>query len=127
MIFMAGVCWGLHETVSHHWPIFEKRVYWVDAQWWNPAESWKNKYENRDPLQGSRFPGSTTVFVMVTDAKHFFSFNYFWNLVIGASLIGYWLRSKANRYHFLFLLFVACVFYLMHGAGFHLVYTVIFR
>ena len=40
--------------------------------WFNPIDSWKNKYKNRDPKQGPAFFGSTTFFVWITDAWHFF-------------------------------------------------------
>jgi len=40
--------------------------------WFNPEESWKNKYKNRDPQQGPAFFGSTTFLVWTTDAWHFF-------------------------------------------------------
>lgn len=63
--FVAGGLWGLHETISHHWPAFERRHLGANAQWWNPAESWRNKYRNKDPDQGR-----TGVPVQFTDAKH---------------------------------------------------------
>lgn len=40
------------------------------GQWYNGMESWKLKYKNQDPQQGAAFFGSTTVFVMFTDAPH---------------------------------------------------------
>lgn len=40
--------------------------------WWNQSEGWKNKYKDRDPSKGPAFPGSTTIFVWLTDAWHFF-------------------------------------------------------
>jgi len=43
---------------------------WGD--WWAGHESWINKYKNGDKEQGPKFPGSTTVFVWVTDGWHFF-------------------------------------------------------
>lgn len=63
--FLAGASWGLHETISHHWPAFERRHPGANAQWWNPAQSWRNKYRNKDPDQGR-----TGVPVQFTDAKH---------------------------------------------------------
>lgn len=41
------------------------------GQWYNGLESWKLKYKNGDPNQGAAYLGSTTVFVMFTDAAHF--------------------------------------------------------
>jgi len=42
------------------------------AAWWNPARSWKNKWQEGDPQKGEAFPGSSTAFVGTTDAWHFF-------------------------------------------------------
>lgn len=42
--------------------------------WWDPDLSWSNKYKNNDPKQGEKFPGSTTLFVAVTDGWHFIKF-----------------------------------------------------
>ncbi len=66
LAFVAGASWGLHETISHHWPAFERRHPGANAQWWNPAESWRNKYRHGDPESGR-----TAVPVQITDAKHF--------------------------------------------------------
>lgn len=63
--FVAGALWGLHETLLHHWPVFAAKHPNAKPQWWNPAESWRNKYRNKDPDQGR-----TGVPVQFTDAKH---------------------------------------------------------
>ena len=39
---------------------------------WDPQESWKNKYKNNDPEFGPKFPLSTTLLVGLTDAWHLF-------------------------------------------------------
>lgn len=63
--FVSGALWGLHETLQHHWPAFERKHPGANPHWWNPAESWGNKYRNRDPEQGrTGWPAQ------VTDAKH---------------------------------------------------------
>lgn len=41
-------------------------------QWWDPAESWKNKWAGGDPKHGEAFPLSSTALVSLTDAWHFF-------------------------------------------------------
>jgi len=65
LAFVAGASWGLHETISHHWPAFARKHPGAKAQWWNPAESWRNKYQGGDPERGR-----TAVPVQFTDAKH---------------------------------------------------------
>ena len=44
----------------------------LSNKWWNPKISWKNKYKNGLKEQGPAFVGSTTIFVFITDAWHFF-------------------------------------------------------
>lgn len=63
--FVAGASWGLHETLQHHWPAFKRKHPGANEQWWNPSESWRNKYRSRDPDQGR-----TGIPVQFTDAKH---------------------------------------------------------
>lgn len=63
--FVAGALWALHETLQHHWGYFERKHPRANPKWWNPAESWRNKYRNGHPEQGrTGWP------VQVTDAKH---------------------------------------------------------
>ena len=65
MPFVSGALWGLHETLLHHWPAFASKHPNANPKWWNPAESWRNKYRNSDPEQGrTGWPAQ------VTDAKH---------------------------------------------------------
>jgi hypothetical protein len=39
---------------------------------WDPKISWKNKYEDGNPMKGERFFLSKSLFVGVTDAWHLF-------------------------------------------------------
>lgn len=43
-----------------------------NKEWFDPSESWKNKYKDRDPQKGAAFFGSTTFLSWITDAWHFF-------------------------------------------------------
>jgi len=51
--------------------------------WWNPSISWKNKYKNNNPDEGSKFFGSTTIFVWTTDAWHFFQMIFLSTFFLG--------------------------------------------
>ncbi len=62
---MQGLCEGIKDASLYHIR--------GSNQWWNGKNSWTNKYKNHDPNQGAAFFGSTTVFVSVTDAPHFFN------------------------------------------------------
>ena len=52
---------------------------------WNPNESWKNKWKS--DLKTERFPGSSTIFVFTTDAWHLFKFFRNTSLFIGLPLL----------------------------------------
>ena len=69
-LFLAGMCKGVMDTLQFHFSvsIFKNRK----AQFWNPQESWRNKYKDGDPTKGPKFPGSTTIFVALTDGWHLF-------------------------------------------------------
>lgn len=53
-----------------------------DINDWGPfwsQSSWRRKWKNGDPKQGEKFFGSSTVFVMFTDAWHLFTFLFDWS------------------------------------------------
>lgn len=68
---IAGLCEAIMDTLQFH---FESSIFYCFKKkfFWDPKISWYNKYKNKDPLAGPRFPGSTTLFVGLTDAWHFF-------------------------------------------------------
>lgn len=70
IMFAAGCANGTHEAILHHYPQFQQRFPGANPQWWNPDQSWTNKYKNNDPEQGARFPGSMGPLVWTTDAYH---------------------------------------------------------
>lgn len=67
-VILAGVCKAVKDTLQFHYgnSIFSK----LNPQYWNADVSWKNKY--KEDLKTPKFWGSTTVFVMFTDAWHLF-------------------------------------------------------
>ena len=50
----------------------------------NPSESWRNKWKNGDKIDGEKFIGSSTIFVMFTDLWHLINF---FQYIIIASLV----------------------------------------
>jgi hypothetical protein len=91
--FVAGALWALRETLQHHWGYFEMKHPNANAQWWNPALSWKNKYRNRDPKEGrTGWP------VQVTDAKHLLVMGHNAKLFCAGLVIGLGNPRKWWRY-----------------------------
>ncbi len=63
----------------------------VLSGWWDKNTSWRNKWKLGEPANGPAFPGSTTIFVWVTDGWHLFQFVFHtcWQLAIAIQL-DYW-------------------------------------
>jgi len=68
---LAGMCNAIMDTLVFHWDtsIFKGSKY----EWWaNPEISYRNKWKNNsNSKDGEKFPGSSTIFVWVTDMWHF--------------------------------------------------------
>ena len=68
---LAGICNAIMDKILFHWDrsIF-KGSKW---EWWaNPEISYRNKWKNNSNCEGGeKFPGSSTIFVWITDLWHF--------------------------------------------------------
>lgn len=119
LAFIAGSSWGVHETVVHH----PNRIpaHW-NQQYWNADLSWRNKYKNGSPAQGEAFPGSTTVLVWTTDAKHLFATTNRQTMLMTGMVIG--IGCKRPWWHYAIDLGVSA---LAFGVGFHGTYSLGFR
>jgi len=69
-MFLAGALNGVNQDLLFHYYEFQNTFPNANPEFWDPSISWRNKYENGDPLQGEAFPGSSTIFVGVTDGYH---------------------------------------------------------
>jgi hypothetical protein len=74
LIVLAGASKGFNETLMFHWKEFRRQHPNANAQWLNPAISWRNKYQDGDPEAGAKFPLSTSVLVLFTDQYHLNTF-----------------------------------------------------
>ena len=122
---LAGLTNGVCDTLQFHFgssKLSQKK----NRLFWDPKQSWRNKYKNGDPDQGPRFPLSTTLLVWTTDAWHLFKMFQLAcvraSIVLCASYhitIGYtgWQNALAWLAIWILLIFV-------RSAGFHLTYTV---
>ena len=68
---LMGISEAVMDTLQFHYfkSIFSKSK---NQLFWDPVISWRNKYKNGDPDQGSRFTFSTTLLVGFTDGWHLF-------------------------------------------------------
>ena len=112
-LVIAAVCKAVKDTLEWHYDysIFSK----FNAKYWNPLISWKNKY--KDDLKTPKFWGSTTVFVMFTDAWHLFDF-----LQIISFMLAIIFYSKMIYFAVDFV-----IFYILFCGVFELFYSLIFK
>ncbi|MBC8047000.1 MAG: hypothetical protein H7Y00_09415 [Fimbriimonadaceae bacterium] len=118
---ISGMCDGFSQTLYAHYPEFQKKFPGANEEFWNPAISWKNKYENGDPALGERFPGSTTVFVFSTDAYHLF------RTINKANLITIGGLEFSERKKFKEYALDLVIYSIVYATGFHLTYSIIFK
>lgn len=86
LVGIAGIAEAVMDKLIFHYEIsiFEKLK---NKKYWNPKISWENKY--KEDLKTPKFIGSTTIFVFLTDAWHFFKFIRTLLLFIGLIIIGF--------------------------------------
>lgn len=94
---------------------FYKKTFWLKEF------SWVNKYKNNDPKQGAKFLGSTTIFVMFTDAWHLFGLIERISFAIAFILSGLLIASN------IWFIFFALGCYILFATIFHIFYTYIFK
>jgi len=84
--------------------------------WWNPSNSWRNKWKNGNPEEGERFWGSSRWFVRFTDAWHFFQgvmFTCFFISIVLYERLVHWFVDF-------------CILYIVFTSIFYIFYTYIF-
>jgi len=72
LTFISGMCDGTAEAIQFHYDKFDKWGLDTSNHFWNPRESWKNKYKDRNPDNSAAYFGSTTFLAFTTDAYHLF-------------------------------------------------------
>lgn len=127
-LIIAGIGKAVMDTLQFHFSssVFKKLK---GNYFWDPSISWKNKYKNKDPKQGEAFPGSTTIFVFVTDAWHFFQFLFLRFIFAAMVLLGLFARlspwSWGNVYLDLLTAYIALS--IIFGLTFTLFYKYILK
>ena len=114
---IAGIARAVSNKVLFHYDhsVFKNKA------WFNPKTSWRNKYKKGNPLLGEKFKGSTTIFVLFTDAFHLFEFVF--RITFATSFIFATLLLTNS----LWFAFGYIVIYLVFAGVFHLFFTFIFN
>jgi len=91
----------------------------MNQKFFDPKISWQNKWKNGNSEEGEVYPGSSTMFVLFTDAWHLFQFGMFtcFNVII-LILIN---KIRKLRWYQFVLLFFGMNF--LFGLTFELFFT----
>lgn len=120
-MFVAGWADGTAELSKWHYDAFEDFYGNVNDQFFNPNESWRNKYKNGEPSQGEAYFGSTTFLVGTTDSYH--ALRSLRNISIGAT---FFIMPKCE-WDWKRMLFRIFVYTVANRAGFWLGYELPLR
>jgi len=88
LLFISGISKAICDTSAINGKA--DKLSKLDIFWWRKSISSNNKYKNRDKAQGEAFLGSTTIFVIFTDAWHLFDFVRDLSLAIAMIFIPDW-------------------------------------
>lgn len=123
LIVLSGASTGLKETITHHWSKFEAKFPTANKQYWNPAISWTNKYEDYPESKKPRFFLSTSLLIFLTDAYHLFGELERDLKILGVALLTIGVFGMRWQWKVPIILAIA---YITQGIGFHLIYTLYF-
>jgi hypothetical protein len=78
LIIISAIANAVMDKISFH---HSTSIFKNWSNFWNPKESWKNKWKNGDKQQGERFPLSSSLLVGFTDAWHAAKFVMRWSML----------------------------------------------
>ena len=121
LLMLSGGFDATAEVLRINCAQFEKVHPRANPGWWNPNESWRNKWKNGDPSQGEKFPLSSTALVWTTDAYHLMRTGR--NLtMMSAIVIPLGKKKPVKQYITEFV-----VYYLSYTGGFNLMYNGVYK
>jgi len=115
LVAISGIAEAIMDKLQFH---YERTIFknLKNQKFWNPEISWMNKWKEGDKNLGERFLGSSTIFVFLTDAWHFFKFIHNQTLFLGLLFI-----SGLSLHYILWFVIARIVF----GLAFSLIFKVI--
>jgi hypothetical protein len=121
LTFVSGAFDGWNQQIQFHYWDFKKTFPNANDKFWDPAISWRNKYEydNEGNIQGEKFPFSSTALVFLTDGYHLTRTTYKLTGTVGAV----WLMGEKKKWYY--YIFDALIYSVARGLGFHFTYTVL--
>jgi hypothetical protein len=128
-VILAGASEAVMDKLQFHW---HKSIFAYDPNrypelFWNPEKSWENKYADKT-WTTPKFPGSTSIFVALTDAWHLFKSIRTFLISISIFLVfisGYYYPTSYENNVILFAMCSTLILRVLYGFAFTLFYRVI--
>ena len=121
-MMLSGSFDATAEVLRINYSYFAKVHPNANPEFWNPQESYKNKWKNGDYKQGEKFPLSSTALVFTTDAYHLFRMGRNVTMITAITIpIG---RKGKNWKQYVV---EDSIYYLSYTAGFNLMYNGVYK
>ena len=114
LTIFAGLSEAVMDTLQFHF--YKSPFVKYNPQFWNPQLSWRNKYKKGDPSLGPKIPGSTTIFVSLTDGWHLFKLLRNLFLFVGLCLVA----IPCLNINYIIIYFIAAR--ILYGISFQLLF-----
>ena len=121
LMFVSGCFDANAEVLRINYNQFDNVFTGANPAFWNPDESWVNKWKNGNPDEGEKFLFSSTALVWTTDGYHLM--RTLRNCTMIAALtINIGDKKPLKQY-----LIEALIYYVSYTAGFNFTYNVIYK
>jgi hypothetical protein len=129
LAIIAGASEAVMDKLQFHWhkSIFAFNPKRYPELFWNPERSWENKYADKT-WTTPKFPGSTGIFVALTDAWHLFKSIRTFLISISVLLVfiaGYYYQELYENNVIMFAICSTLILRVLYGFSFTLFYRVI--
>ena len=91
-VMVSGLFESIMDKLQFHYDKTPFK-YFNNQIFWDPKISWRNKWKDGDSEKGEKFPGSSTIFVGITDSWHLFKLLHNLSLFLGLFLISIGITS----------------------------------
>ncbi len=117
LIALSGSATGFNETLMHHYYKFKAKFPNANDQWFNPQQSWVNKYKDGNYEEGDKFPMSSSLLAFTTDQYHLNAMVRDVSLVAALTF-----KIGARKQKFLYYVYDLLYYSACYSFGFYLTY-----
>ena len=119
LIAVSGAATGFNETLMHHYYKFKAKFPNANDKWFNPEESWVNKYKDGNCEEGDKFPLSSSLLSFTTDQYHL---NAMIRDVSLKAAVTFKLGNGGKKQKFIYYVYDLLYYSACYSLGFYLTY-----